>query len=85
MKSRIRKERDIEDVDVEYVIKDGNIIESYDDGKPYSSFLSLGFVDGVALHVVHAKDEDDNCIVITVYRPSLEKWENDFKTRRGQK
>jgi len=78
-------QRDIEDVDVEYVIKNGNIIESYDDDKPYPSFLSLGFLDGVSLHVVYAKDENDNCIVITVYRPSLEKWENDFKTRRGQK
>ncbi|QSZ42377.1 DUF4258 domain-containing protein [Sulfurimonas aquatica] len=34
-------QRDIEDVDVEYVIKNGNVIESYTDDKPYPSYLSL--------------------------------------------
>lgn len=79
-------QRDIEEMDVEYVIKNGNIIERYIDDKPYPSYLSLGFVNAtVPLHVVYAKDDEDNCLVITVYRPSLEKWKNDFKTRRSEK
>ena len=77
--------REIEEVDVEYVIRNGTIIESYIDDKPYPSYLSLDFVNGVALHVVYASDKDDNYIVITLYRPSLEKLESDFKTRRSSK
>jgi hypothetical protein len=78
-------QRDIEEVDTEYVVSDGEILEEYNDDKPYPSYLSLGFINSVPLHVVYAKDEENNCIVITVYRPSLEKWEKDFKTRRSLK
>ena len=78
-------QRDIEEVDAENVLNDGEIIEKYIDDKPYPSYLSLGYIDGVPLHVVYAEDEEHNYIIITVYRPSLEKWEDDFKTRRSQK
>ncbi len=78
-------QRDIEEVSVEYVVNDGEVIERYVDDKPYPSYLCLGFIDGTPLHVVYAKDEDENFIVITVYVPSLEKWEADMKTRRSQK
>lgn len=78
-------QRDIEEVDAENVVKDDEIIEKYIDDKPYPSYLSLGYIGGVPLHVVYAEDEENNYIIITVYRPSLEKWEDDFKTRRSQK
>lgn len=78
-------QRDIEEVNVEHVVNNGEIIERYADDKPYTSYLSLGFVNDVPLHVVYAKDEEENFIVITVYVPSLEKWENDMRTRRSQK
>jgi len=45
-------QRDISEKQVEEVIKNGEIIESYIDDKPYPSFLTLGYVDGIALHVV---------------------------------
>jgi hypothetical protein len=78
-------QRDIEEISVEHVVINGEIIERYTDDKPYASYLSLGFVDEMPLHVVYAKDEEENFIVITVYVPSDEKWENDMRTRRSQK
>ncbi len=75
-------QRDIFETEVEDVINDGEIIERYLDDKPYPSFLSLGYIDNVAIHVVYAKDEENNVIIITVYKPSVEKWKDDYKTRR---
>ena len=75
-------QRDITEKHVEEVIENGEIIESYIEDKPYPSFLTLGYVDGIELHVVYAKDEEDNVIVITAYKPSLTKWQKDLKTRK---
>lgn len=75
-------QRDIYEYQVEEVIQNGEIIESYVEDKPYPSFLVLGYVDEIALHVVYAKDEEGNVIVITVYKPNLNKWQNDLKTRK---
>ena len=75
-------QRDIYEYQVEEVVERGEIIESYMDDKPYPSFLVLGYSDGIALHVVYAKDENNNIIIITAYKPSLAKWQNDLKTRK---
>ncbi|MEA2047841.1 MAG: DUF4258 domain-containing protein [Campylobacterota bacterium] len=75
-------QRDIYEHQVEEVVERGEIIESYEDDKPYPSFLVLGDCDGLALHVVYAKDEKGNIIVITAYNPSLSKWQSDLKTRK---
>jgi hypothetical protein len=75
-------QRDVDEADVEHVVRSGEIIESYPDDQPYPSFLMLGYVDKRALHIVYAKDEHDTIIVITVYEPTLEKWLKDLKTRK---
>ena len=75
-------QRDISERQVEEVIEKGEIIESYIDDKPYPSFLTLGYVDDMPLHVVYAKDEEGNIIVITAYKPNLTKWQDDLKTRK---
>lgn len=75
-------QRDVNEADVEYVVKNGEIIENYPDDYPYPSCLLLGYFNNRALHVVYATDEADNAIVITVYEPSTEKWMEDLKTRR---
>ena len=77
-------ERDIEELEVEDIVKSGEVIEEYIDDKPYPSYLSLGFINNAPLHVVYAKDYEGNIIIITTYRPTLQKWENDFKTRKAQ-
>lgn len=75
-------ERDISESDVENVIKYGDIIKSYLNDKPYLSYLVLGYVAERAIHVVYSIDEQDNLIVITVYEPSLDIWQEDFKEKR---
>ena len=75
-------QRDVNEEDVEHVVKCGEIIENYPDDYPYPSCLLLGYCDNRALHVVYATDEAENIIVITVYEPTTEKWMEDLKTRR---
>ena len=76
-------QRNISEEQVEETVSDGEIIETYLDDKPYPSYLVLGYSQDMVIHVVYAMDEDGNIIIITIYRPSLKKWKNDFKTRKG--
>lgn len=75
-------QRNIYEHQVEEVVNHGEIIERYPDDKPYPSFLVFACVDNTALHIVYAKDDEGNIIVITMYKPSLKKWKNDLKTRK---
>ena len=59
----------------------GEIIEDYPDDFPLPSCLILGIVNGNPLHVVVAQDEEE-IVIISVYRPDLNKFEPDFRTRR---
>jgi signal recognition particle subunit SEC65 len=55
----------------------------YPDYKPYPSALLLGWVEKEPFHVVIALDYESNyCFVITAYRPDLEHFKSDYKTRR---
>src|SRR3989338_4196608 len=65
------------------VLDRGEIIEEYLDDKPWPSALFLGWVDGRPLHVVAAYSRHlQKTAIITVYEPSLEYFESDFKIRR---
>ncbi|MEA5535085.1 DUF4258 domain-containing protein [Crocosphaera sp. XPORK-15E] len=61
----------------------GEIIENYDDDKPYPSCLIYGDNQKQEpIHSVWAYNEDTGyAVLITVYRPSPEKWIN-CRTRR---
>ena len=68
---------------VKQVLLDGEIIEDYSDDKPFPAALFLGWFQGEPFHVVSAFDSlRGYCFVITVYRPDLDHFENDYKTRR---
>lgn len=68
---------------VKEVLMNGEIIECYPDDKPYPSALFLGWVKNQPLHVVGALDSMMGwCFVITAYKPDLEHFESDYKTRR---
>ena len=68
---------------VKKVLMDGEVVEDYPDDSPYPSALFSGRVNDMALHVVAALDsESGQCFIITVYKPDLEHFESDFKTRR---
>ena len=65
------------------VLRSGEIIENYPDAKPYPSGLFLGWIEGEPLHVVAAFDSLTRwCFIITAYKPDLEHFESDYKTRR---
>ncbi len=75
-------ERNIPDTDVEEVITKGKVIKEYPEDKPYTSKLIFKMVNKIPIHVVMAKNEKGECIIITVYIPESDIWENDFKTKK---
>jgi hypothetical protein len=76
-------ERGISRETVKEVLLKGEIIENYLDDKPYPSALFLGWVKKQPFHVVAALDSLTGwCFVITAYKPDLEHFESDYKTRR---
>lgn len=76
-------ERGISRESVKEILKKGEIIEDYPDDKPYPSALFLGWVRGEPLHAVAAFDSLTGwCFIITAYKPDLEHFESDYKTRR---
>ena len=76
-------EREISREIIKKVLLSGEIIEDYPDDKPYPSALFLGWLKEEPFHVIAAIDSlNDCCFVITAYRPDLEHFESDYKTRR---
>lgn len=75
-------ERGIKRADVKNCIKNGEIIEEYPNDYPKPSCLILGVtLDNKALHVVVGHDSD-YLYIITAYYPTIDKFEEDHKTRR---
>ena len=59
------------------------IIEGYPKDKYLPSFLVYTEYRGQIVHIQIATDlENDFITIVTAYRPSPDKWEKDFKTRR---
>lgn len=75
-------ERGIKFDDIKNAIQTGEIIEQYEDDKPFPSCLIFGYSENnKVLHVVLSMD-GNYIYVITAYFPNLMKWNEDFKTRR---
>ena len=76
------RERNIKRADVLTCIHNGEIIEQYPEDYPFPSCLIFAVLaDDKPIHVVAGIGNNQLCI-ITVYYPTLEKWENDYKTRK---
>jgi hypothetical protein len=76
-------ERRVSIEDIEAVIDSGETIKDYPDDSPYPSRLVLGWRGARPLHVVVADNSRENeLVVITVYEPDPEFWEDDFRRRR---
>jgi len=59
------------------------IIEQYLEDKYLPSYLVYAEYKGQIIHAQIATDlQDDNVTIVTVYKPSPDIWEKDFKTRR---
>ena len=74
-------ERSLDKFIIEQAILSGKVIAEYPDDRPYPSCLSLYKTDDIVLHIVYSIDENKNIFVITVYEPSIEEWNEDFRTR----
>lgn len=75
-------ERGISRTEVVIAIMNGEVIEVYPTGRPNPSCLIL-HVESDPVHVVAAADPAARiCHIITAYRPDLEHFEQDLRTRR---
>ena len=70
--------------DVRSAILSGIIIEQYPDDYPYPSCLILGYAHNTPLHIVVGFG-NDKLWLITTYKPDVDKWEDDFITRKAVK
>lgn len=65
------------------VLKVCEVIQTYEEDKPYPSVLMLGFQAKRPIHVVATFNEMDLTVyVITAYEPDRNLFEDDFKTRK---
>lgn len=78
-------ERNISLDDVRQVVAHGEVIRTYPEDKPFPSRLILGWSGKRPVHVVAADDDQENIIIITVYEPDPDLWEEDFRTKKEQK
>lgn len=68
--------------DVRLVVLGGEVIEDYPRDVPYPSRLVLAWIDGRAVHAVVAIVDARTAIVITVYEPDPDEWDETFRRRR---
>lgn len=70
--------------EVEDSLKECIIIEDYTmEGRPLPGCLVLGFIGSIPVHSVIAIDSDlDRIFIITVYKPSTERWKDDWSRRK---
>ena len=76
-------QRSIRHEDVESVLKNGYVIETYTDDFPLPSFLINGkSMDGRPIHLVTGVNSHEKTIVIiTAYEPDAKKWKEEFSRR----
>jgi len=76
-------ERDISRFQTKQAILEGVVIEEYADDYPCPSALFLGWSEERPIHVVVALNKAKSVVsIITVYEPTLERFEPDFRTRK---
>lgn len=76
-------QRQISKTEIRHTIEYGEVIEEYPEDTPFPSRLILGWRGTKPLHVVVADNiMDKEWIVITVYEPTLDKWDPDFERRK---
>ena len=79
------EERFISRDEIVQAIDSYEILEEYPDDRYLPSCLVYAEADKKKFHMVVALDyEDHSIVIVTAYQPSLEKWNNDLKTRGKQ-
>ena len=78
------EERIITHANIKAIINKGEIIEQYPDNEPNPSALLHGYTDeNKPLHIVVGIGDDGYLRLITAYFPTLDRWEDDYKTRKA--
>ena len=76
-------QRTISRWEIDVVLATGIIIDEYPYDKPYPSVLLLGFPNGRPLHLLVAHDAATNdCLVITLYQPDPDLWNDTFTKKK---
>ena len=76
-------ERNVSQKDVLQILKSGEVIQYYSNDRPFPSMLMFGWIEDRPLHTVMSYDEiGDKAYIITVYEPSLDVFESDYKTKK---
>ena len=76
-------EKSISEIDVRDVLENGEIIDEDRSDVPYIKHIHLGRPGGRALHVVAIDDPlEEVTTIITVYEPTLDRWERGFRRRK---
>jgi hypothetical protein len=66
-------------------VRAGEHIAEYPNDRPYPSSLIRGFIGNLSVHVMVARDpQDDACYVVTACVPDSSLWIDDFRTRKEQ-
>ena len=77
-------ERQISVSRVDHTIRSGETIEDYSQEMPQPGRLILGFQGTRPMHVVFSEDGSaGEGIVITVYIPDRDRWDRQFRRRKG--
>jgi beta-phosphoglucomutase-like phosphatase (HAD superfamily) len=75
-------ERRITVEDVQAVVTNGEVIQSYPEDKPYPSRLVLGWRGARPIHVVVAEDSEEGIlVVVTAYEPDPIQWGAGFRRK----
>lgn len=75
-------ERKIKISDIIRCIETGEIIEQYNNDKPFPSCLILGEdTEGQLFHIVVSSDAE-SLFLITAYYPDANRWESGYKNRK---
>ncbi len=80
-KLRLRR---IKAADIERAVKSGNIIEDYPNDPRGASCLILGRIGNRPLHILVARLEAEEILVVTAYEPDPEEWQDDWQTRKAR-
>jgi hypothetical protein len=76
-------ERGINRSDVQKVIEEGKVIETYREARPFPAYLIFGYAQEHPLHALIGYDSSDAvAYVITIYKPDDRHFESDWITRR---
>lgn len=76
-------ERRIDVADVTGILVSGILVEDYPLDQPYPSKLMLGRVGNRPIHIVVAENErESEIVIVTVYEPDPERWDQEFKSRK---